>query len=421
MTITRRQFLSQGAGGAALVTMGSNLAPTLLHRASAAIAGAEHQDRVLLVIELTGGNDGLNTVIPQDDPAYHRARPELGIREGIHRLNDQFALHPTLGEVAELFNEGQAAIVHGVGYPNPNRSHFRSMEIWHTASPETATAEHGWLGKVLDSAATRDEGRITGIAFSDRLPQSLRASQANIPAVRELESYGLFVEGELDANVRRGLIEDLNVTAERSQDRDSVIGFLTQQAQHTYVGAKELREAAERFQPKGQYDGPLGRQLRMAVQVIAANLGTRIIHVSLDGFDTHANQGGMHAELLAQLNGGLRSFLEDVKGLGRGNDVLVMTYSEFGRRVHENGSRGTDHGAAAPMLFFGNKLKPGFHGEHPSLTDLDDGDLKYSTDFRSLYQVVLKDWFGANSADVLGREFPNLALLDVGSNATDRA
>jgi uncharacterized protein (DUF1501 family) len=416
MIITRRQFLSRGAAGVSLVTLGGSVVPSLLNHASAAAADAEHQDRILVVVELTGGNDGLNTVIPFDDPAYHRARPELGIRDGVHRLNDQFALHPAMGQTAELFKEGQAAIVHGVGYPSPNRSHFRSLEIWHTARPDTTTAEHGWLGRFLDGTAAHDKGKPGGIAFSERLPQSLRAGRANISAVRELESYGVFVEGELDANLKRGLIEKLSSPEDESLGGDSVIDFLKQQARNTYVGAKELRAAAERFQPKGDYEGPLGRQLRMAVQVIAADLGTRIIHVSLDGFDTHANQGGMHAELLAQLNRGVWNFVEDVKALGRANDVLVMTYSEFGRRVNENGSHGTDHGAAAPMFFFGNQLSPGFHGEHPSLSELDDGDLKYSTDFRSLYQAVLQDWFGTKATDVLGAEFPNLAVLKVGSS-----
>ena len=257
MSISRRQFLSQGATGATLVTLGSGFAPSLLHRASAAVAGGEHQN----VIELSGGNDGLNTVIPFDDPAYHRARPELAIREDTLRLNDQFALHPAVGEIAELFKEGHAAIVHGVGYPNPNRSHFRSMEIWHTAAPDTTNVGKGWLGRYLDSTAAEDNDRLTGITFSDRLPQSLRAAQANIPVVRELESYGLFVEGELDANVKRGLIEDLSKPAEWSRDNESVISFLTQQARQTYVGAKELRDAAGRFQPKAEYEGPLGRHM----------------------------------------------------------------------------------------------------------------------------------------------------------------
>jgi uncharacterized protein (DUF1501 family) len=241
----------------------------------------------------------------------------------------------------------------------------------------------------------------------------LRAGPANIPAVQELKSYGVFVEGELDVELKRGLIEKLSAPSGKSRGGNSALHFLERRkAQDTYVGARELRRAAERFQPKGEYEGPLGRQLRMAVQIMAADLETRIIHVALDGFDTHANQPGMHAELLAQLNRGMSQFLADIKGLGRADDVLVMTYSEFGRRVNENGSHGTDHGAAAPMFFFGNKLKPGFHGEHPSLSDLEDGDLKYSTDFRSLYQAVLEDWFGTKAAGVLGAEFPKLALIN---------
>ncbi|MAD80564.1 MAG: hypothetical protein CMJ50_06940 [Planctomycetaceae bacterium] len=416
MSITRRQFLSRNAAGLSLVALGSNMVPELF--ASAAAAEVRHQDRILVLVELTGGNDGLNTVIPFDNPAYHRARPELAIREETHRLSDQFALHPTLGELAELFKEGQAAIVHGVGYPSPNRSHFRSMEIWQTAQPDVATAKHGWLGRFLDGTAAQDKGKLTGIAFSERLPRSLLAGNANIPAVGELESYGVFVEGEFDVGLKRRLIEKLSSPSGPSQGGDSAVDFLKRQARNTYIGAKELRTAAERFQPKGEYEGPLGRQLRMAAQVIAADLGTRVIHVSLDGFDTHANQPGQHAELLAQLNRGVSQFLHDVKELGRANDVMMMSYSEFGRRVNENGSHGTDHGAAAPMFLFGNKLKPGFHGEHPSLSELGDGDLNFSTDFRSLYQAVLEDWFGTKAVDVLGAEFPKLALIEGGTGGT---
>lgn len=419
MSITRRQFLSRNTAGLSLISLGGSMVPELLQRASATAGDAEHRNRILVVIELTGGNDGLNTVIPFDDPAYHRARPQLAIRENVHRLSDKFALHPVLGELAELFKEGQAAIVHGVGYPNPNRSHFRSMEIWHTAQPDVATAKHGWLGRFLDGTAAKDKGKLTGIAFSERLPQSLLAGRANIPAVRELESYGVFIEGEGDVALKRQLIEKLSAPSGKSQGGDSTVDFLTRQARNTYFGAKKLREAAGRFQPKGEYEGPLGRQLRMAAQIVAADLGTRIIHVSLDGFDTHANQPGMHAGLLAQLNRGVSQFLRDVKELGRADDVLVMTYSEFGRRVNQNGSHGTDHGAAAPMFFFGNKLKPGFHGKHPSLTELGDGDLKFSTDFRSLYQTVLEDWFGTKAVDVLGAEFPKLALIDGRSDRTE--
>jgi len=413
MNLTRRQFLARNAAGLSLVSLTGGAVPLLLRRASA--AEAEHQNRILVVIELTGGNDGLNTVIPYEDAAYFNARPELAIRDESHRLDDRFALHPALGQLAELFKEGQLAIVHGVGYPRPNRSHFRSLEIWHTAQPETTAAKHGWLGRFLDRSAEQDLEKLAGIAFAERLPQSLLADRANIPAVREMESYGVFVEGEEDVRLKRRLIEQLAAPASEPGAENLTLDFLKRQASNTYVGAKKLREAAERFQPKGEYEGPLGDQFRMATQVIAADLGTRIIHLALDGFDTHANQPGMHAELLGQLSRGVSQFLRDIKDVGRSDDVLVMTYSEFGRRVKENGSHGTDHGAAAPMFFFGEKIGAGFHGDHPSLTELADGDLQFATDFRSLYATVLEDWFGTKAQDVLGTEFPKVALIEAAS------
>lgn len=409
MTVTRRQFLTRASGGVSLISLSGGIVPALLRGAAA--AEAAYQNRILVVIELTGGNDGLNTVIPFEDDAYHCARPELAIRDGFHRLNDRFALHPAMAAVADLFQEGQAAVVHGVGYPNPNRSHFRSLEIWHTAHPETTTAEYGWLGQFLDETSGNDAKDLGGIAFADRLPQSLRAARANIPAVREFENYGVFGEGEEDAQLKRRLIERLAAPAVDSQDSQSNLSFLKRQAQQTYEGANQLRAAITGFQPRGEYEGPLGRQLRMAVQIIAANLGTRVIHVGLDGFDTHANQLGMHAELLGQLARSIEQFQVDLRETGRDEDVLIMTYSEFGRRVRENGSRGTDHGAAAPMMFIGHSVQGGFHGEHPSLEDLGDGDLKFTVDFRSLYATVLEDWFGAQADSILGQKFPKVGLI----------
>lgn len=415
MKLTRRQFVTRASAGFSLVSLTGGAVPALLRRASA--ADVAYDNRVLVVIELAGGNDGLNTVIPYEDPAYHRARPELAIRDGLHRLDDRFALHPSMEPVAELFKDGKAAIVHGVGYPNPNRSHFRSMEIWQTAQPATSTARYGWLGRFLDTAVGDDPEKLAGIAFADRLPQSLLAAHANVPAVRDFESYGVFVEGEADVELKRRMIEQLSAPAMNNDISNANLGFLERQAQNTYAGVKQLREAISGFQPRGEYEGRLGRQLRMAVQVIAADLGTRVIHVGLDGFDTHANQPGVQGELLGQLSRGVGQFQADLRETGRADDVLVMTYSEFGRRVRENGSRGTDHGAAAPMFFFGNRIQAGFLGEPPSLEELGDGDLRFTVDFRSAYATVLEDWLGATAADILGEEFPKLGLINTVAQA----
>lgn len=408
MDLTRRQFVVRGTAGLSLVSLAGGAVPSLLQRASA--ADVAWKNRILVVLELTGGNDGLNTVIPFEDPAYHRARPELAISAQSHRLNDQFALHPAMEGVADLFKEGQVSIVHGVGYPQPNRSHFRSLEIWHTAQPETSAAKDGWLGRFLDGQ-TKDRTKLSGIAFADRLPQSMLASHANIAAVRELESYGIFVEGEEDVRLKRRMIQELATAEKDAKAASASLAFLERQVEDAYSGANQLRAAAAEYLPKGEYEGPLGRQLRMALQVIAADRGTRVIHVALDGFDTHANQRATHAELLGQVSVSVSQFLRELQTMGRADDVLVMTYSEFGRRVKENGSGGTDHGAAAPVLLFGNQLNAGFRGKHPSLDDLGDGDLKFTTDFRSLYATVLQDWLGTNATEILGEEFPVLPLL----------
>ena len=406
MSMTRRQFLVKNA---ALVSLASLAPPLVLRRASAAAARADHRGRTLVVVELNGGNDGLNTVIPFEDPAYHRARPELRIREDVHRLDDRFALHPQMEHMKDFFAEGKLAIVHGVGYPKPNRSHFRSMDIWHTAQPESPQAGTGWLGRYLDVSSKKDLDGPPAVAFGERLPRSLLGRRVSVPTVQRLAEYGLFVEGTEDAELKKRLIQEL--PALESEKGSAVLDFLRRQARDTYRTARTLREAAGKFQPKSDYVGPLGEQLRMAAQVIAADLEARIIHVSLGGFDTHANQTAAHAELLGMLSKNLDSFFEDLGRTTRKKDVLVMTFSEFGRRVRENGSRGTDHGAAAPMFLLGDSVNGGLHGTHPSLSDLDDGDLKFTTDFRSIYATVLEEWLGTSSRQVLEGEFPTLGLI----------
>ena len=407
MNLNRRQFVVRGTAGLSLVSLSGGAVPSLLRRASA--AEAEWENRILVVLELTGGNDGLNTVIPYEDAAYYRARPDLAIGDQSHRLNDQFALHPAMEGVANLFKQGKVSIVHGVGYPQPNRSHFRSLEIWHTAQPDSNTASVGWLGKFLDSQS-QDRSKLGGIALAERLPQSMLASHTNVAAVRELESYGVFVEGEEDVRLKRRLIQELATQQQQSMPANSSLAFLERQVENAYTGAKAVCEPLQRStNPKVSTRGPLGHQLRMALQVIAADLGTRVIHVALDGFDTHANQRGTHAELLGQVSLNISQFIDELQSMGRADDVLVMTYSEFGRRVNENGSAGTDHGAAAPVIFLGNQINAGLLGTHPSLEDLGDGDLKFTVDFRSLYATVLQDWLGTEPADILGAEFPRFA------------
>jgi len=387
----------------------------LLH-ASQAAAEAQRTNKIVMVIEMNGGNDGLNTVIPFEDAAYHEARPSLGIQEGIHRLDDQFALHPAMESLSERFKEGEMGIVHGVGYPNPNESHFRSMEIWQTGDPATVSSRDGWLGRYLDQVAKNDRDGIPGVAFGERLPQSLMAREANIPVIAQLANYGIFVEAPEDGRIRKELIEKLPTMDAHPENRNaSALDFLRKQARDTYAGAERLRAAAQSYQPRGDYIGELGNQMRMATQLIAADMGTQVFHASIEGFDTHANQAGLHSELLGQLSHNVGSFLDEIDAMGRGDDLIVMTYSEFGRRVHENGSVGTDHGTAAPMFLFGKGVKGGFHGEHPSLTDLEMDNLEHTTDFRSVYATVLEDWLGASSREILGEQFSKLDLISTPS------
>ncbi|MFN0055161.1 MAG: DUF1501 domain-containing protein [Planctomycetales bacterium] len=407
MSINRRQFLTQS--GLSFVSVAA-LAPRLLAQVAAEAEQADLNDHVLVVIELTGGNDGLNTLIPFENNLYYKNRRTLGIaKESVHRLSDQVGLHPALEPLAELFREGRLAVVQGVGYPEPDRSHFRSMEIWHTASTDRRVPDTGWLGRVVDTASKKggsSDPPLAGLALTGALPQALRASKLVVPVVGELET---FAGAPNDQQPQVALSRRLSSPSGKGT---GPVKFLREQATGLYRTADRLKEAQAKYRSTVEYPvSSLGGQLKRVAQILAGGLEARVLYAAQDGYDTHAAQGEQHAALLGDLAGSLAAFDRDLRGLGLADRVTTLVFSEFGRRVDENSSAGTDHGAASCLFVTGAQVKGGLHGDYPSLERLGEGDLIHTTDFRSVYATLLDQWLGCSSAKVLGSEFPPVGLL----------
>jgi uncharacterized protein (DUF1501 family) len=406
--LSRREFLGYGAAGVSFVSLAGGL-PRLLARAAEESAVAAANDHVLVVVELSGGNDGLNTVIPFENPLYYSNRPTLAIaKEEVLRLSHELGLHPAMPAFSELFQEGRLAVVQGVGYPEPDRSHFRSMEIWHTASTDREVPTTGWLGRVLDEKVAQgvaDPEKLPGLSLTYSLPQAFLADQVVVPVVAQLDNLATEDEGSPRDKVVRQLSTAPGAAA-------GPVDFMRRQAQAVYRAADQLREATARYQSTVEYPGTgLGEQLQRAAQIVAADLGVRVLYVTQDGYDTHAGQADDHAGLLNDLSTSLLAFQRDLEQLQRADHVVTMVISEFGRRVDENGSQGTDHGAASNVFVLGTPVLGGLYGQHPSLEQLGDGDLIYNTDFRSVYAKLLDGWLGCPSAKLLGEKFAPVELL----------
>ncbi len=355
---TRRQFLGYGAG-LSFITLAQG-APGLLARAAAGAALADKNDHVLVVIELSGGNDGLNTLIPCEDPLYYKNRRTLGVpKKDVLRLADGLGLHPKMTAMQEMFKEGHLAMVQGVGYPGPNRSHFRSMEIWQTASVAPVAPSTGWLGRSLDGIPNPDDAHLHGLALTSGLPLAMQSETAFIPVVSQLEA----ISGEAEnpaAKLRRELSTSANPT------KGPVLP-LRRQARTFYKAADRLKAATESASSGGEYpETELGLQLKRAAQIVSANLGVRVLYASQTGYDTHASQGETHGNLLEQLSTALAAFHKDLAARKLDKKVVVMAFSEFGRRVDENASKGTDHGAASCLIVAGSPVKGGSSANIPA-------------------------------------------------------
>lgn len=409
---TRRDFLKAALGSSAVVALGA-AAPRFLVEAAARESNAQGET-VLVVVQLSGGNDGINTVVPYGDDVYYRNRFTLALeKDKLHKLDDYHGLHPSLGGFAKLVDERRLAIVQGVGYANPNRSHFESMDIWHTARREPQGRSVGWLGRYLDAAAKARDASAPASDLSalhlggGQYPLALAALDVVAPSIRSVDQFKLQDGG--DRRLREA-IEKLSATARPGDD--DLLSFVQSSTAAALASSRRLQDALGKYSPAAKYPGTkLAQSLSTVAQLIDAGMATRIYYVALDGFDTHSEQKDAHASLLAELGDAVKAFVDDLAGHHHADRVLVMSFSEFGRRVRENASRGTDHGAAAPMFLAGGKVKPGLVGKHPSMTDLDDGDLKHHTDFRQVYAAVLKNWLGWSPAEILGGEYAPADVL----------
>lgn len=408
---TRRQFMKQGFAATTLLASGATL-PSFLGqsaRAAAAANGVARDGSVLVVIELNGGNDGLNTVVPFRDDAYYAARPTLAVPRGdVLPLDGDIGLHPSMGGLKRLFDDGRLAVIGNVGYPNPNRSHFRSMDIWHTAATSPESRRTGWLGRAADRTAqgggSSEQPRALHLDDAS-LPLALHARDHTIPSVRDITSFRLPPEAnaveEVFAAARSGASDDLE--------------FVRRLGVTSCKNARRLEKLVRDGNARGKYpDHALGARLRQIAQLVGADFGPRIYYTSLGGFDTHSRQALVHPGLLATLSDSIAAFYSDLEARGIADRVVLMTFSEFGRRVNENGSLGTDHGAAAPMFVAGPRCRPGCYGGRPNLDELVDGDVAHTVDFRSVYSGMLEDVLGCDPHAVLGdaaRDIESLSLV----------
>jgi uncharacterized protein (DUF1501 family) len=436
---TRRAFLQNGA----LFASAALTVPAFLQNAAfalprpadglASIPGVD-EDRVLVVVQLSGGNDGLNTVVPFRDDAYRRVRPTIGLDAAqVHQLSRNGAgnahdvgLHPSLSKLRDMYDEGLCAVVQSVGYPNPNRSHFASMDIWHTA--DTNGTGDGWIGRYIDAQCCGYGKGESGtpeappaaprvveppIALGRDLPLATQGRTVMPVSLESADAYRW--AGDANPTMAAAYARLLERPAgDDHHDDETPAPFLVRTALDARVSSDTIRKAVATPAMAAYPRTQLGSQMSMIASMVRAGLKTRVYYVSLGGFDTHAAQGGaqgQHARLLTQLAEAMHAFYRDLTAQGNAARVLSVCFSEFGRRVGQNASAGTDHGTAAPMFLFGPMARAGVHGPNPDLRDLDAGDLKFRVDFRQVYAEILDRWLSTPSRTVLGDDYRHLGLL----------
>ena len=399
MLIKRRQFIQTGA-----LATASFMVPKFL-KAFETGSLVPPGNKVVVILQLSGGNDGLNTVIPVRNDIYYKSRPGLGIaKNGALRLTDDASLHPSLKAFADEFNNGSMAILNSVGYPNPDRSHFRSMDIWHSGSAANEYISTGWIGRYLDAQCSGCAKPTQALEIDDVLSLALKGEKTNGLAFKDPKRlYGTSNEK---------FFKDI-VANHASHHDEEPVEYLYKTMSETLSSADYLYKQSKLHPSNANYPNTeLGRNLKTIASLIFSDIHTKVYYVSLGSFDTHIFQQGQQQRLFTEMNDAVGAFIKDLKSAGRYNDVLFFTFSEFGRRVSQNGSDGTDHGTANNMLFLSGGLKQqGIINALPDLSDLDEGDLKYKVDFKNVYATVLNNWLGTDEKEILGKPYERFQFI----------
>ncbi|HXA42787.1 MAG TPA: DUF1501 domain-containing protein [Candidatus Solibacter sp.] len=414
--VTRRAFLK---GGFTVVSVGMAM-PSIFSKAVEA-AGVSSQNgtfidngKTLIVIQMAGGNDGLNTIIPWADPSLAKLRPTLKQTEDklAFKLNDRLGAHSALAPLKDLWTSNQLAVVENVGYPNPSLSHFQSMDIWETMDLE---GRQGWLGKYLAGLVDKDGHPLSGIGIGTSFNPALNAISAPVATFTTPQSFTLEGAGATPGETQLR-VAALDKVYRAYPESAPYAALLHQTELNTMAASQMLQQAGAKYAPMATYPmGPFGNGLQVLAEAVVENLGMRVGYITLGGFDTHRAQSGTQDRLLALLASGIQALLADLKAHGRSQDVAVMTWSEFGRRAQENGSAGTDHGTAAPLFLAGEGVKGGVYGDPPALDKLDkNGNLPFQTDFRQVYATVLEGWLKVPADTVIPSSYQSLPLLQSG-------
>jgi uncharacterized protein (DUF1501 family) len=405
----RRNFIKQSG----LTVAGTMLIPNFLKAFEANYAGAiAASGKTLVIVQLSGGNDGLNTVVPFRNDIYYRERPTLAVASGnVLKLNDEIGFNPALESLKALYDDGLVTVINNVGYPNPDRSHFRSMDIWQTASRSDQYLSTGWLGRYLDATCSGSNCLPhRAIEVDDTLSLALKGDRVNGLAMLDPK--------KLYNQTNNSFVHDLaKVDADHADESDNVHYLYKTLAETSssaaYVYDKAGLSGNKIHHTEGTYPATeLGKRLKTVSELIQSGVATSVYYVSVSGFDTHINQAGQQERLLKQYADAMKAFMSDMKASNRERDVVVMTFSEFGRRVKQNASNGTDHGTANNVFLIGGDVRLGkVLNEAPNLTNLDEGDLKYTVDFRTIYASLLRNWLKADDVAILGHKFDTLNLV----------
>ncbi|MGH2457633.1 MAG: DUF1501 domain-containing protein [Chloroflexota bacterium] len=365
---------------------------------------------VLVVLQLTGGNDFMNTIVPYTDPNYYDSRKTLVIKqEEALPINDDLAFHPNTGPLKDLFDRGKVAVVQGIGYPNSSRSHFRAMDIWHTCQPETISNE-GWLGKAIRELDPEKQNVLTGVNVGRGLPRAMATPGVPVTSVADLDNVGL-MSGISDPSQRDEALAFFRRAYSPAIGNGPVMDYLAQTGSDVLAGADLLKQAPAAYSSSVQYpDNPIAKNLRDVSRIHLADLGTRIFYTAQGGYDTHANQGPAHPKLLGELSGALTAFFQDLQEHNASEDVVMLVFTEFGRRMKDNGS-GTDHGSGGGAFVIGERVKGGLYAEYPSLVPsqwLNGEDLRHTIDFRGVYGTLLEQWLGLEALPIVGGAYEQI-------------